>query len=187
MLCKKDPKVWPLALNFMCPQPILLREKKNSCVSFIITPTLLVGLAKSITVLVVIQHCSQALQAHRQFNHIYKCLHQIYMGHVKICGSSTHYALQIFFKGYSLYKEHATSSNGNIFRVTGPLCREFTGHRWIPLTDASDAELWCFLWSVPEQAVGQTLETPVIWYHCTHYDVTVMEMATCSTGWLECL
>ena len=26
------------------------------------------------------------------------------------------------------------SSNGNIFRVTGPLCREFTGHRWIPRT-----------------------------------------------------
>ena len=27
-----------------------------------------------------------------------------------------------------------TSSNGNIFRVTGPSCGEFTGHRWIPLT-----------------------------------------------------
>ena len=26
-----------------------------------------------------------------------------------------------------------TSSNGNIFRVTGPLCGEFTSHRWIPL------------------------------------------------------
>ena len=43
-----------------------------------------------------------------------------------------------------------TSSNGNIFRVTGPLCGEFTGHRWIPITKASDAELWCFLWSAPE-------------------------------------
>ena len=43
-----------------------------------------------------------------------------------------------------------TSSNGNIFRVTGPLCREFTGQRWIPRTKASDAELWCFLWSVSE-------------------------------------
>ena len=27
-----------------------------------------------------------------------------------------------------------TSSNGNIFRVTGHLCGEFTGHRWIPHT-----------------------------------------------------
>ena len=38
-----------------------------------------------------------------------------------------------------------TSSNGNIFRVTGPLCGEFTDHRWISLTKASDEELWCFL------------------------------------------
>ena len=30
------------------------------------------------------------------------------------------------------------------------LCGKFTGHRWIPLTKATDAELWCFLWSVPE-------------------------------------
>ena len=35
-----------------------------------------------------------------------------------------------------------TSSNGNIFRVTGPLCGEFTAHRWIPITKASDAEIW---------------------------------------------
>ena len=34
-----------------------------------------------------------------------------------------------------------TSSNGNIFRVTGHFCGEFTGHRWIPCTKASDAEL----------------------------------------------
>ena len=40
-----------------------------------------------------------------------------------------------------------TSSNGNIFRVTGYLCEEFTGHRWIPRIKVSDAELWCFLWS----------------------------------------
>ena len=31
-----------------------------------------------------------------------------------------------------------TSSNGNIFRVTGPLCGAFTVDRWIPLTKASD-------------------------------------------------
>ena len=43
-----------------------------------------------------------------------------------------------------------TSSNGNIFRVTGHLGGEFTGPRWIPHTKASDAELWCFLWSASE-------------------------------------
>ena len=42
-----------------------------------------------------------------------------------------------------------TSPNGNIFRATGPLCGKFTSHRWIPLTKASDAELWCFLWYSP--------------------------------------
>ena len=31
------------------------------------------------------------------------------------------------------------SSPGNIFRVTGRLCGTFTGHRWIPITKASDA------------------------------------------------
>ena len=43
-----------------------------------------------------------------------------------------------------------TSSNGNSFRDTDPLCGEFTGPRWIPRTKASDAELWCFIWSAPE-------------------------------------
>ena len=43
-----------------------------------------------------------------------------------------------------------TSWNGNIFRVTGHLCGELTGPRWIPRTKASDAELWCYLWSAPE-------------------------------------
>ena len=42
-------------------------------------------------------------------------------------------------------KNMMTSWNGNIFRVTGPLYGEFTGHRWIPLTKASDVELWYFL------------------------------------------
>ena len=56
-----------------------------------------------------------------------------------------------------------TSSNGNIFRVTGLVWGEFIGHRWIPLTKASDAELRCFYWSAPEQTVEQTIETLVIW------------------------
>ena len=42
-----------------------------------------------------------------------------------------------------------TSSNGNIFRDTDPLCGKLICHRWIPRTQASDAELWCFLWSTP--------------------------------------
>ena len=56
-----------------------------------------------------------------------------------------------------------TWTNGNIFHITGPLWGEFTGHRWIPLTKASNAELWCLLLSAPEQTVEQTIEMPVIW------------------------
>ena len=46
-----------------------------------------------------------------------------------------------------------TSANGDIFRVTGPLCGEFIGHRWIPVRKAYDADLLCFLWSAPEETV----------------------------------
>ena len=61
-----------------------------------------------------------------------------------------------------------------LFCVTGPcvgetffallaLCAgEFTGHRWVPCTQASDAELWCFLWFALEPTVEQTMETLVI-------------------------
>ena len=66
-----------------------------------------------------------------------------------------------------------TSPNGSIFRVTGPLGREFTGHRWIPRTKASDVELWYFLWSAPESRLSKQswdwwLETPSgsLWRHC---------------------
>ena len=67
-----------------------------------------------------------------------------------------------------------TSSNENIFRVTGPLCGEFTGHRWIPSTKASDAELWCFLdlrlnKRLCKQSWGWWSETP-----SRHYDVIAM-------------
>ena len=56
-----------------------------------------------------------------------------------------------------------TSSNGNIFRVTGRLCGEFTGPRWIPCTKASDAELWCFLWSTYLSVIGDA--TAPMWRH----------------------
>ena len=49
------------------------------------------------------------------------------------------------------------------FPRSWPYMGEFTGHRWIPLIEASDAELWSFLWSAPEQIVEQTIETPMIW------------------------
>ena len=63
-----------------------------------------------------------------------------------------------------------TLSNGNIFRVTGPL--------WGPLTQASDAELWWFLWYAPEQTVQQTRDAGDVRRHRANYDVTVMACLT---------
>ena len=66
-----------------------------------------------------------------------------------------------------------TSLNGNIFCGTGPLCGEFTGHWWFPLTKASDADLWCFFYLRPnkrlsKQSWGWWFETPArsLWRHC---------------------
>ena len=57
-----------------------------------------------------------------------------------------------------------TSSNGNIFRVTGHSCEEFTGDRWILQTMASNAELWWYtLGSAPEQTVESTIVRLAIW------------------------
>ena len=68
-----------------------------------------------------------------------------------------------------------TSSNGNIFCVTGPLWGESTSHRWISLTKACDTELWCFPSSVPEQTVEQTIKTGDLRCHFNSV-VTVMMM-----------
>ena len=42
-----------------------------------------------------------------------------------------------------------TSWNWSILRFISHLCGEITDHRWIPLTKASNAELWYFLSSAP--------------------------------------
>ena len=66
-----------------------------------------------------------------------------------------------------------TSSNGNLFRVTGPLWGETTGHRWILLTKASDAGIW-FLFDLhlnkwlSKQQRRRWFETTScsLWRHC---------------------
>ena len=68
-----------------------------------------------------------------------------------------------------------TSPNGNIFRVSGLLCGEVTGHRWIPHTKATDAEQWCFF----DLHLNQQLSKPCrrwwfetlprsLWRHCNY-------------------
>ena len=76
-----------------------------------------------------------------------------------------------------------TSSNGNIFRVTGPLWGEFTGPCWIPHTNASDAELWCFLWSAPWiNGWVNNREAGDLRRYRAHSDVTVMMRGYDSRG-----
>ena len=65
-----------------------------------------------------------------------------------------------------------TTSNGNIFRVTGHLCGAFTGHRWIPVQrpvkwtfDVSLICAWMSDWVKP--SCGWWFETPSrpLWRH----------------------
>ena len=68
-----------------------------------------------------------------------------------------------------------TSSNGNLFRVTGSLCGEFTGQRWMPLTKASDAGLGYILCSAPPKNGSVNSRGDVYLRHNrTHYDVNVV-------------
>ena len=70
-----------------------------------------------------------------------------------------------------------TSSNGNIFRVTGHWCGEFTGSRWIPLHKGqwrgafmfSLICVWINVW-INNREAGD------LRHYLAHYDVTVMMM-----------
>ena len=79
-----------------------------------------------------------------------------------------------------------TSSYGNIFRVTGPLCGEFIGHWWIPQSKGSGAELWCFFYlrlikRLSKQSWGWWFETSScsLWRHWN------IETPSCSL-WRHC-
>ena len=79
-----------------------------------------------------------------------------------------------------------TSSNGNIFRVTGPLCGEFTGHRWIlrvtgtkPVTRSFDVFFDLRMNKrLSKQSWGWWFETPSrpLWRHC---NALVMSASLC--------
>ena len=58
----------------------------------------------------------------------------------------------------TMYPDHNDLIKWKHFPRYWPLVRGI-----IRQTKTSVAELWCFLWSSPEQTVEQTIETPVIW------------------------
>ena len=62
----------------------------------------------------------------------------------------------------------------------------FTGHRWIPLTKTSDAELWFFLWSMPQHRLSKQsrrrwFQTPSrsLWRHCNGYPTCTPDAPVC--------
>ena len=90
-----------------------------------------------------------------------------------------------------------TSSNGNIFHVTGPLCGEFTGHRWFPsqrrVTRSFDVFFNLFLNKrLSKQSWGWWFETSShpLWRHCIvsilgiHSNLDIL-WKTCSAN-LQC-
>ena len=94
--------------------------------------------------------------------------------HEGIGRRGTRVGKRFYSDGLTYTKLHLmmTSSNENIFRVTGPLCGEFTGPRWIPLTKASDAERWrffplCLNKRLCKQSWGRWFETQSrsLWRH----------------------
>ena len=79
----------------------------------------------------------------------------------------------------------------NIFRFTGHLCGEFTGHRWIPHTKASYAELWCFLRLkklLSKPWWGWWFETPSrpLWRHCDDVFIFPFQRVTSRTSCVTC-
>ena len=71
-----------------------------------------------------------------------------------------------------------TSSNGNGFRVTGHLCGEFTGPRWIPRTKASDGGALMFsLICARINGWVNNHKADDLRRHPTHCDVIVMNTA----------
>ena len=68
-----------------------------------------------------------------------------------------------------------TSSNGNIFRVTGPLCGEFTGLRWIPRTEGQwrGALMFSLICAWINAWINNRRDGDLRRYRA-HYDFTVM-------------
>ena len=70
-----------------------------------------------------------------------------------------------------------TSSKGNIFCVTGPLCEEFTGYQWIPSQRRATRGFDVFFDLRLKNIWVSNRDPGDLRCYCTHYDVTVMHVA----------
>ena len=92
------------------------------------------------------------------------------------------FRLMIYLNNWTSMK---TSSNGNIFRVTGHLLGEFTDY----LTKTRDEERWCFSYlrlnkRLSKQPRRRWFETPLrpLWRHCNDDVKTFIELLVPSEG-----
>ena len=98
---------------------------------------------------VVLKHNSDWLTLRNVLNNMFH-IRKLVSRHKNAHCSLDTYATFVW-KYDAVWHAMMTSSNGNIFRVTAwPFVRGIHRSRWIPHTKASDAELWCFLWSASE-------------------------------------
>ena len=73
-----------------------------------------------------------------------------------------------------------TSSDRNIFRVTGPLWGKSTGYQWPPSHKSQCRGALIFLWCAPKQTAEKTVELLVNWdarMSIWPYDVTYLTLA----------
>ena len=68
-----------------------------------------------------------------------------------------------------------TSSNGNIFRVTGPLCGEFTVTGEFPTQRPVMRSFDVFLDLCMNKRLGNNVEAGDLRCHRAHYDVIIMK------------
>ena len=61
-----------------------------------------------------------------------------------------------------------------LFCVTGPLCEEFTGHWWIPLTKGQRRGLWCFFYAGSHKLLNKRLNGR--WFETTRCSCDVIVM-----------
>ena len=85
--------------------------------------------------------------------------------------SSIIYRYKTFYR--FLWNSIEISHDGNIFRVTGPLWRDFTGHRWIGITKASDALLFSLVCARTNGLINNR-DAGDLRCHSAYIDVTVM-------------
>ena len=108
---------------------------------------------------------------------------------LRSCKDDGYRELVYEFRCRLLLKQHDDVIKWKQFRVTVLLCGEFTSHRWIPRTRASDAELWCFLpicawtnsWAKNEDAgdlIRHRAHSPSLWRHRN-------EMKWSTDGWFR--